>query len=154
MKQIPLTQNKFAIVDDNDFEFLSKFKWAYHNGYATRKETIGHRKYITVFMHRKILGLQFGDKRFCDHKNLNRLDNRRDNLRICDRSENTINCKLLSSNTSGYKGVHFLKKLNKWRAVIWKNGKSKHLGFFKNQEDAYAEYCVAANILHKDFCRI
>lgn len=96
MKQIALTQGKFAIVDNSDYGMLSQFKWQYlpaGNGYAKRAVQIKLEKHkykvITVLMHRLILNAPEGVE--IDHINRNSLDNRRCNLRICDRSTNMLN---------------------------------------------------------------
>ncbi len=76
------------------------------------------------------------NKPFVDHINNIRDDNRLENLRWATAQENSYNSKLSSNNTSGFKGVTFDKKSNKWCAVIRVNGKSKHLGTFTDKEEA------------------
>ena len=94
MKQIPLTQGKFALIDDEDFEALNKWSWKLStNGYAIRcpsngKTEKGRYKYTTVRMHRVIMKPPHGF--VIDHINANRLDNRRSNLRIVTQQENVI----------------------------------------------------------------
>jgi hypothetical protein len=76
------------------------------------------------------------NKRNVDHIDNNRTNNNIENLRWATNSENNFNSKLSSNNTSGFKGVTFIKKSGKWRAVITVNGNKKHLGEFTNKEDA------------------
>jgi hypothetical protein len=85
-KMIPLTQGKFALVDDEDFEWLNQYKWRLRNGYAGRDSSIllGPRR--NILMHREVAGTPEG--LFTDHANGNKLDNRRCNLRICNKSQN------------------------------------------------------------------
>lgn len=74
-----------------------------------------------------------------DHINHIIDDNRIENLRIVNRHENNKNKSLQSNNSSGFNGVRWCRKANKWRAEIKVNGKSKHLGFFHSFSDAVAE---------------
>ena len=139
MKKIKLTQNKFALVDDEDFEYLNQFKWQLNdNGYAVRSEHIylGINKYKNnhIRMHREIN--KTPKELFTDHINRNKLDNRKSNLRTVTKSENAINTKLNSNNASGYKGIYWDKFTNKWRAEIKIFYKKISLGRFLNLEDA------------------
>lgn len=85
---------KTALVDDQDFERISKYKWHLHktdcNIYAARWDTSFKPK-KKIFMHREILGLDPISKMVVDHINHNGLDNRRDNIRVCTRSQNQMN---------------------------------------------------------------
>jgi hypothetical protein len=76
------------------------------------------------------------NKNNVDHINNNKLDNNVINLRWVTSKENCMNTKLSSKNSSNYKGVHFDKQKNKWRARIQINGENKHLGYFENIEEA------------------
>jgi hypothetical protein len=76
------------------------------------------------------------NKNCVDHFDSNRLNNKIENLRFATTSENNMNRKINSNNISGFKGIHFHKKLNKWCAQIQINGKKQHLGLFENIEDA------------------
>ena len=77
MKQIPLTQGKYALVDDSDFEWLNQWKWNYNNGYARRIKEINKTREI-IYMHRFIL--KINKEKVCDHINGNGLDNRRNGM--------------------------------------------------------------------------
>ena len=104
MKYIPLTQGKLAIVDDEDFEWLSQWKWHFNRKkYAAR--TINHSG--KLYMHQVILNTPKG--MLSDHRNGNGLDNRRKNLRACNVQQNKANSRLPKNNTSGFKGVYWEK---------------------------------------------
>lgn len=79
-----------------------------------------------------------------DHINNNRSDNRISNLREATRSQNLQNASIMSNNTSGYKGVFWIKNKNRWSAQIKINGKRRRLGVFKTALDAHKAYCLAA----------
>lgn len=73
-----------------------------------------------------------------DHINRNKMDNRVKNLRICTQKENVHNSTIRKNNTSGVPGVFFDKRAGRWRAQIYENGKSKHIGIYDAYEDAVA----------------
>lgn len=149
MKIIKLTRGLEAIVDDGVFEEIGHLKWhADPRGYALRKVTSQCGKYVASYMHREILGLKYGDIDLVDHVNRNKLDNRLENLRICNRSENAINANKPKTNTSGFKGVMFDNKSKKWRAKITKNKNTISLGSFDSPELAAEAYRVESIKLH------
>ena len=86
-----------------------------------------------------------------DHINGNKADNRKKNLRLASRNQNRYNCPIQKNNTSGFKGVS--PRGNKWRALIYSNGKRYFLGDFPTPELAHMAYCKAAAELHGDFAR-
>jgi len=88
-------------------------------------------------------------ERDLDHINLERDDNRISNLRDVSDSENKQNQKMYKTNTSGYKGVHWSKYDNKWRASICHNYKNHYLGTFDNPLDASKAYLEGAKKYHK-----
>ena len=137
-KQIELTQGLVALVDNEDYDKLSKYKWHAHINrntfYVCR--TAYNGKQVTVMMHREILGLSHGDKRQVDHRNQNGLDNRRTNLRIANHKINGYNHRKRADNSSGHNGVHWRIRENKWAAQIGANGKRIHLGVYANLCDA------------------
>lgn len=157
MKQIELTQGQIALVDDADFEELSKYKWQANyfkhtnSFYATRHTPAIKGKHYVIYMHRQILGLERGDSRQADHINHITLDNRQSNLRICTRQQNEMNRKPNRNTTSQYKGVCWDKARRKWRALIYLNGVSKHLGFFQDEEAAARAYNEAAKKYFREF---
>jgi len=150
-KLIPLTQGKYAIVDDSDYEELSKYKWYLDKFYAKRNIRVGCGKQKAVKMHRLINNTPSGFE--TDHINGDKLDNRKCNLRTATTAQNRCNRGKQIDNKSGYKGVVFVSKYNNWQASIKINGKRKHLGTFRTPELAHAAYCEAAPKVHKEFAR-
>lgn len=125
----PMFPNTFTMVDDADYEWLSKYNWSAwrnRNGmlYATRRLKQGgkwkHRK-----MHKDILGV--GDGGCVDHANTNSLDNQRRNLRPCTNAQNQHNARLSRTNTSGFKGVHWHKSEYRWRTRIYIEKKQRQI---------------------------
>lgn len=151
MKKIILTQGKFALVDDEDFLELSKFKWSYDGNYARRAIYINGKQKI-IRMHRLLANTPKGMD--TDHINRNKLDNRKSNLRVCSRSENKINQNMLSKNTSGFIGVSWSKPLKKWVARISIKNKKTHIGVFNTKEEAAKEYNVVAYKNFGEFARL
>lgn len=148
-QKISLTRDKFAIVDDEDYEELNKYKWfCSDKGYARRTGRINKRN-VTIYMHLEIMCPPDGYE--VDHKDLDRLNNVRSNLRICSVSENSRNKGVRRNNTSGYKGVHCRRDTKKWVARIGINGIRLYLGEFNSAIDAASAYNLKAVELHKEF---
>jgi HNH endonuclease len=150
VREISLTQGKSAIVDDEDFEWLmQRGKWyAYKSGgtfYAMRTERSSGKK-VTIKMHRLIMGAEKGQ--FVDHCDGNGLNNSRDNLRLCSRSENACNQRIRRDNSTGFKGVHFYKGGRKFQARIAVNGRQTHIGLFSDPIEAAKTYDAAALLFH------
>ena len=149
MKEIPLTHGKVALVDDEDYPELSKFKWYAHKmgtkisnkWYATRAPTCGIGRQLTLRMHTVILGTQQGLE--IDHINGNGLDNRRENLRAVTRRENCQNLHI--PKTSKFPGVDWNKYHRKWRATIRFAGKKRFLGYYDSEEAAARRYRIACD---------
>jgi hypothetical protein len=147
---IPLTQGQFALVDDDDFEWLSRYKWA---AYCALKRT--HKKHCyyayrgtrngdkvqSHFMHRVILNAPTGV--LVDHRDGNGLNNQRANLRLCTRTQNIHNTATQRNSKSGLKGV-LQSPSGLWRAVIC-------IGTFRTRELAAAAYNEAAKQLRGEF---
>lgn len=93
-------------------------------------------------------------KKFLDHKNGIRTDNRAENLREASASENKCNCSHYKKSATKYKGIHFLKDSLKWRVVIMKNYQSFHIGYFKNLDDAILSRNEALKKLHGEFVNL
>lgn len=152
MRKIKLTQNRVALVSDEDFEDLNQFKWytmkRRNTSYAYRyKMTNG--KQMKILMHIQIM--QTPKRMETDHRDLDGLNNQRSNLRICTPSENRMNRGRQKNNTSGYKGVFWCEPAKKWRAQIAANRKTIHLGLFTDKQVAYKVYITACQKLHKEF---
>lgn len=142
MKKIKLTKNKFALVDDDLFDFLNQWHWHYNrNGYAMRNG---------MLMHRQILK----NVKEVDHKNGNLLDNRLSNLRSCSHSQNCFNRIKSQNRSSRFKGVGFHSASSKWQAYIKINGLMKHLGLFKSQIEAAIVYNKNAKKLFGEFAKL
>ena len=156
MKEIPLTQGKVALVDDDDFEWLSQFKWyAVKFGrtfYAVRQAPRVNGKQRTIWMHREVLGLKPGDPRV-DHRDGDGLNNQRMNLREATHRQNMMNSRGRSG-SSRFKGVDWDKRAKKWRARISVNGKKKHLGYFIDEEEAARAYDEKAKKIFGEFARV
>lgn len=146
MKKIHLTQGKYAIVDDGDYEYLMQWKWYYNSGYAVRGAN------PKIMMHRVINCTP--DELDTDHINQNRLDNRRCNLRNATRAQNCVNRKLQSNNTSGFKGVSWHKYHKYWVAFIIKDKKTLTIGRYKNKHDAAAAVDKEALRFSGNFARL
>lgn len=152
MRQIPLTQGKFALVDDEDFEELNKRKWCLSHGYAVSALPRGGKKTQNgriIRMHRVIMNVPAGT--FIDHKNGDKTDNRKSNLRVCTRAQNIINSNAFSNNKFGLRGIVFHKQTGKWRARIGYEKKALSLGLFNTKEDAHNAYTEAAIKLYNEF---
>jgi len=148
MKKIILTQGQFAIVDDKNYEWLSKYKWYAHwspcikSFYAVRNGKKVKGKQASIKMHREILGLKYGDKRQADHIDHNTLDNRESNLRIVTPQQNKCNRR-------NVKGFQFDNQANRYQAYITIDRKKKHLGMFATPEEAHNAYLKAKKKYHK-----
>lgn len=116
MKEIQLTKGKVAIVDDDDFEWLNQWKWNFHKGYAGRSAYIDDGKRRVLFMHREIIKTPIG--LITDHKDRNKLNNQKSNLRLCGKSQNRVNSNKNPLSTSKFKGVS-IQKMRKNRYTYY-----------------------------------
>jgi hypothetical protein len=144
MKEVKLTQDKIAIVDDEDYEIVSCHKWCaqkHRNTYyaGTYLYAEGNKKYI--HMHRLLMDAKKGQ--IVDHVNENGLDNRRDNLRFATNSQNLHNSSR-TRGTSKYRGVYLRKGTSRWHSQIKVNNKRIHLGYFDTEIDAAKAHDQAA----------
>lgn len=150
MREIPLSQGLVALIDDEDYERVSAYKWgtlkAPNTFYAIRIDT---RKMI--YLHRFIMDASRGVE--VDHENGNGLDCRRSNMRLATHGQNQHNQRLAVHNASGYKGVSWDKVNRKWCAKIQVDGRTINLGRFVNIEDAANAYDRAAIKYHDEFAR-
>lgn len=154
MKKIPLTQGKYALVDDADHRRLNQFKWCVYRGggtfYATRQSPM-------ILMHREILGLKYHDGKYADHIDGNGLNNQRVNLRECTRQQNNHNSQSYLNASSKFKGVYRRKdgrKSRKWRAAITCNRIKTDIGTFSNEIQAAKAYDEKAKELFGEFARL
>lgn len=147
-KTIPLTRGRVALIDDDDFEFISQWKWYCDSkGYAAR---YAGRK--TILMHRVITNAPQGMD--VDHINRISCDNRRSNLRVCTHAENMANSKTYTTNDSGYRGVYWNKLEKKWKAKIQVAGKPIHIGTFVDEKEAALAYDKVAKAMLGKFARL
>jgi hypothetical protein len=140
-------QNKIILIDSDYLYLLNKYKW-----YINSKYIVAQYKNKRLLIHRIIMNAP--KNKMIDHINGNTLDNRKCNLRICNRSQNFRNRTKQKNNTSGYKGVSFHKRLNKWQAQITTNKNKKCLGYFDTPELAFFAYCKANKKYHGEFGRV
>ncbi len=149
MKRISLTQGKFALVDDEDFERINQYKW--YAGKNKRTYYAGRHfcSRTTIRMHRVIMNAPKGME--VDHRDGNGLNNCKGNLRFCTQSQNQQNQQALQGGTSLYKGVSSHTKDKKWRACITLNSKTYYLGNFYNEIKAALAYDEKAKELFGEF---
>jgi hypothetical protein len=152
MKKIPLTKGMTALVDDEDFYRVNKFKWHFSNGYAARGITRPDGMRRLQKMARLIMGELEGME--VDHISMDTLDNRRSNLRVATHQQNNFNKGKKRNNKSGHKGVSWDSERGKWYASIRLNGKQIGLGRHSNLSDAADAYRLAAIKLHGEFVRL
>ena len=144
MAEIPLYRRDgsvraVTVVDDTDHEWLSRWRWCWANGYARRiEEREGVRRYI--YMARLLMNLSHGDPRQVDHRDKNRLNNHRDNLRITagaiENGQNVPGRK----KTSRYRGVYWRTQRSKWAAcaslTVDGHRRRFYFGLFDDEEEA------------------
>ena len=140
---------KFLV--DDDFKYVDGFSFFLNEGgyvlFSSRKDGLNNKR-----LHRIIMNAP--DHLQVDHINGDPLDNRKENLRLCNGSENQRNIGKQSNNTSGFKGVSWHKNHGKWYAQIMVDGKLKYLGSFDDPQIAYQAYCQAATKYHGDFAHL
>src|SRR3972149_11203760 len=167
MKKIILSLGKYrkqnyTLVDDEDYEYLYKNKWHVNEyGYVQRIQWVGKieskNRIKKIFLHREILRKELKnkfEKKEVDHINGDKLDNRKCNLRICNHQQNRFNNKLEIRNTSGYKGVYWNKRRQKWLARVEINDKKISLGAFDNKLDAAKAYNIGAIKYFGEFAKL
>lgn len=115
-------------IDLDDFELVNNKSVFMKQGY------IGIQR--SKLLHRVIMQNQLKEGLTVDHINRNKLDNRKSNLRVVTQQENQLNRTMQKNNKSGHTGVHWDNKANKWRAMIRRNHKLKHIGFYETKEEA------------------
>jgi len=152
MKTIPLTQGKVALVDDEDFEALSAYKWQterrFDGSWCAVRVGRWDRGRHKVYMPRQIMCPPPGV--VVIHVDGDYLNNRRSNLRLCTYSE--IRQRASSElHSSRYKGVSRHKGSRAWQAAIMKERKCYHLGYFDDERQAAEAYNAAARDLYGEF---
>lgn len=156
-REIPLTQGKVALVDAEDFQRVSQFKWhAFKNQsgkWYARSTSLVRKIGKSLWMHRLILNI--GDEHKVDHRDGDGLNNQRTNLRAATSAQNSYNMALRPTSLSGYKGVSRYNTRHRytgeWVASIKHNGKRLYLGKFKDPKDAALAYDAKAKELFGEF---
>ena len=157
MAEVKVSKGKYlAIIDEEDLEFTSNHTWRLCAGYATTSipyiNEDGVKKYKTSTMHRMLNKTPEG--MMTDHKNGNKLDNRRENLRTVTPKQNQMNKKTSKTSTSGLKGIGWCKQTKRWRVSLSVDGKFKNLGRFHCIGKAIKTYNEAANKYHGEYARL
>lgn len=162
MATLRTTTGDLILIDDEDLELASQYRW-YSYARDVRPRRTKRNRYVsttvkgdgntTLYLHRLLMGAKEGEQ--VDHINGDVLDNRRSNLRIATRSEQGHNRGIPGHNTSGYKGVSFYKRDQRWAAYIHlpNRGPKRFLGYFDTAEEAARAYDEAAKELHGEFAR-
>lgn len=161
MKEIQLTQGKFVLVDDWNYEWLTKWKWhaikKKNTYYAIRFVYINNIQ-KAILMHREIMNTPKNKE--CDHIDHNGLNCLEENMRNCTHAENQKNRKSSIRGTSKFLGVSFVNKKYKDKtyryiiAHISVNKKELHIGQFKTEELAALAYNEAAKKYHGEFANL
>lgn len=133
-----------VLVDAEDYRWLKWFRWRISHGYAVCNSGPMHRIIVDATSDWLV-----------DHKNRNRLDNRKENLRLATALQNVVNrAKSTSAKASQFKGVYIIPSSHRkkpWRARIRINGRHVSLGYFETELAAAAAYNQAALERHGEF---
>jgi HNH endonuclease len=159
-RTIPLSRGLVGIVDADDFDRVSQFKWhaikrprdgRFHVMRSSKSD--GVRK--TIYLHRWLMDAPIGME--VDHKNGDGLDNRRENLRICTRAQNARNFRRDSPRKSSrFHGVSWDRRYKRWLVVIcagdgMSRAKQKYIGRYRDETEAALAYDAAARTYHGEF---
>lgn len=154
-RTIQLSQGKETIVDADDYDYLMQWKWCYAGGYAVRQQTVsdGKVRQRHVKMHRVVNNTPKDMQ--TDHINLDKLDNRKSNLRTVTSKQNVSNRGGHANSTSGYKGVWWSTQLGRWTVFAWveEDGKRKRKsgGVHEDKHEAARAYDKLARELHGEY---
>lgn len=149
MAAILLACGSLTIVDDSDFETLSLYRW--HRMGCRGRYAGASINGRGTYLHRLLMSAPTGVP--VDHVNLDTLDNRRANLRLCTTSQNMANSRK-KRGTSCFKGVSWDSRLGLWRAGIGHDGANRNLGRYRDEEAAARAYDAAAVVLFGEFARV
>lgn len=156
-KEIPTNNGPVAIVDDEDYERIAKFRWTATKKHALRCRRV-NGKVINYLMHREILNPPADME--IDHINGNGFDNRKANLRLCTSRQNTYNRGKHKRNTTGYKGVSMIKKSGRFLASagvtdpVTKKRTTVRFGYFDTAIEAAKAYDKGIRELHGEFAYV
>jgi len=158
-RKIPLQRGVFALVDEEDYESISKHKWSFIKNGRGYPKAVRRAKYIkegqrstSIYLHREIMNNPDG---MCiDHIDGDALNNQKSNLRVCSHSQNAANIYGKSRSKSGFFGVYWHKGRGKWRASITHDYKQIHIGYFITAERAAVERDIVAVELFGEFATL
>lgn len=150
-----LHSNIFALVDDEDYEKVIQYKWVFYQEYPVTLININSES-KHIFLHHFILLDKLLEGFQIDHKDLNKFNCQKGNLRYATHAQNCMNKSKIHKydgakvrSTSKFKGVSW--QLYSWMVRIAVNKKQYYIGKFDSQEEAAQAYNIAAKILHKEF---
>jgi hypothetical protein len=146
--RITLPDGRYALCDREDFNYLSRFRWALGSPASGQMYPVTQIGNTKIPMHRMVIG-HVGKLNEVDHINRDGFDNRKCNLRVCSRSQNLRN-RDAKKGRSRFKGV-WPTDSGRWRAHIKVEGKRISLGTFEREEQAAAAYDSAAEKYHGKF---
>jgi predicted nucleic acid-binding Zn-ribbon protein len=149
-KRIPISKGYFALVNEEDYQCLIQYNWSLSNGYAitTIKD---ENKNKTISMHRMIMN-DPKDK-FIDHINGDKLDNRKENLRLATHQQNQMNRAKRKNSRSKFKGIK-VKSTGSYEVRITYQGERIYIGTFKTEESGANAYNYYANEYFGEFARL
>jgi hypothetical protein len=145
-------------IDDEDEYLIKKYSWrARVDGKFPNKRV--YFSYITprpehkiMYLHREIMHCTPDMQ--VDHVAYDYMDLQKSSMRICSNAENGRNRRINKDSVSGYRGVTWSKRLEKWKATVVLDGKQIHLGYYNTASEAHAVYCAKAKKLFGDFFRV
>lgn len=144
-----VSSGRSFIFDTEDYDLIKNYRWSVDKyGYVLARD----KNQCSIKLHRLILNPKPDE--VIDHINGLPWDCRKENLRITTQNKNTYNQKIKKSNTSGYKGVCFDKRRNKYIAYIHPNKKFKYLGCYLNPKEAALAYNKAASFYFGEYARL
>lgn len=144
--KITTTKGEVILADRSDYDLIKNFSWFVSStGYATT----GSGK-TQVYMHRLVMREYLTDGKEIDHANGNGLDNRKNNLRVCNHRENLRNLAVQKNNTSGYPGV-YKDRYGNYKVMIMVDYKSIVVGTYPTFEQAVAARKRAEDDYHGEF---
>lgn len=147
-----LVDNKRVYLNKEDLSIFNQYDWHLINKKGTYYVASQNNKGKTIYLARLIMKAEKGT--LVDHKNGDTLDNTRENLRLCTKTQNAQNMKPNKNTTSKYKGVCWDKFRQKWRVNIKVNNKQTFLGRFDCENEAAIQYNKYATLYYGEFARL
>lgn len=151
---VALNRGCVAVIDAADIPLLTGTTWFAHEGAKTiyvRRQESHDGRLVNVYLHRLLMGYPEGFT--VDHCDLDGLNNRRSNLRLASMSQNAMNRRKRSDNSTGFKGVYKAQKGSRWLAKVSANGENFYLGRFATAEEAHEAVLAKRRELHGEFER-